>query len=603
MAKVFISYRREDSAGWTGRIADHLSQVLGADQVFIDVDDIEPGDDFSEVLRNRLRRIEVLIAVIGPRWLDATDADGNRRLANEGDYLRSEIAAGLAADDVRVVPVLVGGAEMPPADQLPPDLAALSLRQAVEVSQTRFRGDMERLTVAIQGEPPPPSFIDRVGSAMRSPLAWLFVLALVAAVVVGWLVLGGDEQADPDDPRVPGVVDFTEVQAVQIMNDLGIEVSIETEESEQEAGVVIGQDPVAGERATVVELVVSLGPPPPDMPNVVGLVSADAVAQLEGAGIVSTLEESGSDEDRGIVFGQFPEPGVETGSAVLFVSSGRELPVIPDVTGEAIADARARMPAEVTVSEREEESPSSAGTVVDQTPRGGERSDVVELVVSVGPGLPVVPLVVGLEQAAAEAELAGAGIGATVVDQAAPQPAGIVVAQDPGEGERAAELTMTISSGPTIDHYAGTWVNIDAETRGMTRLVIATDGGGATINGFGSCSPSDCDWGEVDATFDDDRLVGIYEFAFKTTTLRAELAGELLVVERFDAYAEGDSRSDKITTDFFRAERSAVTTTGLLEVVVLDPELTTSLLEVRPELTSDLTRIDPDGIVDFVPTP
>jgi hypothetical protein len=94
-SKVFISYRRDDSAGHAGRVHDRLEREFGADLLFMDVDTIPLGANFIKVLRDGVAKCDVLLALIGPNWLDARDEKGNRRLDNPEDFLRIEIATAL----------------------------------------------------------------------------------------------------------------------------------------------------------------------------------------------------------------------------------------------------------------------------------------------------------------------------------------------------------------------------------------------------------------------------------------------------------------------------------------------------------------------------
>jgi len=149
MARVFISYRRQDSAGHAGRLYDRLAQHFGADQLFIDVDTIEPGVDFVEVIQSAVGACDVLLAIIGKRWLTSADATGQRRLDNPQDFVRLEIEAALERG-IRVVPVLVQGAAMPRADELPEGLSRLARRNAFEVSDHRFRFDSEQLIATLE---------------------------------------------------------------------------------------------------------------------------------------------------------------------------------------------------------------------------------------------------------------------------------------------------------------------------------------------------------------------------------------------------------------------------------------------------------------------
>lgn len=144
MAKIFINYRRDDSAGYAGRLYDRLTAHFGPDHVFMDIDQIEPGEDFVEVIQEKLKAVQVAVALIGKQWLDITDAAGQRRLDNPEDWVRLEIEA-LLARKIRVIPLLVGGANAPNSSRLPGSLVALARRQAHEVSDRRFHDDVNKL--------------------------------------------------------------------------------------------------------------------------------------------------------------------------------------------------------------------------------------------------------------------------------------------------------------------------------------------------------------------------------------------------------------------------------------------------------------------------
>jgi len=123
---------------------DRLAEHFGEGQVFKDVDSIELGDDFVEVITTAVGSCDVLLALIGDRWLSITDEDGRRRLDSPDDFVRLEIEAALARK-VRVIPILVEGATMPRADELPPTLVELVRRQALELSPSRFAVDTSQL--------------------------------------------------------------------------------------------------------------------------------------------------------------------------------------------------------------------------------------------------------------------------------------------------------------------------------------------------------------------------------------------------------------------------------------------------------------------------
>jgi len=148
MAGIFLSYRRDDSAGFAGRVADALETEFGAGSVFRDVDDIQPGEDFVQAIQSQLREVGAVLVMIGPSWLKA-GADGLRRLDDPEDFVRREIQAALGSDKP-LIPLLVGGAKMPTATELPPALAALGRRQAVVLSDASWRGDMTQLITSLR---------------------------------------------------------------------------------------------------------------------------------------------------------------------------------------------------------------------------------------------------------------------------------------------------------------------------------------------------------------------------------------------------------------------------------------------------------------------
>ena len=179
MQGIFISYRRQDSQSAAGRLADDLKKNLAGVSVFRDVETIQPGMDFVDVINHALQSCGVLLAVIGPRWLTSVDSAGQRRLDNPDDFTRLEIATALKRGDVRVIPVLVEGAQMPEPSDLPEDLRALARRNALELTDNRWNFDVSRLVATVRqalGVPAPTS-------VTRGP-RWRWPAAAIGTLVV-----------------------------------------------------------------------------------------------------------------------------------------------------------------------------------------------------------------------------------------------------------------------------------------------------------------------------------------------------------------------------------------------------------------------------------
>jgi TIR domain len=147
---VFISYRRDDSVAWAGRLRDTLGRFCYPERIFRDLEGIPPGKDFVDAIDEALTLVDISIVLIGPRWLNAAHDSGGRRLDDPDDWVRVEIARALERDDVLVVPALVGGACMPAAEELPDPLQPLARRNAIEISDSRWDYDVGRLMDAMR---------------------------------------------------------------------------------------------------------------------------------------------------------------------------------------------------------------------------------------------------------------------------------------------------------------------------------------------------------------------------------------------------------------------------------------------------------------------
>src|SRR5262245_11927044 len=150
VAKVFICYRRDDSAGHAGRVHDRLEREFGRDLLFMDVDAIPLGADFTKILREEVAKCDVLLAVIGPNWLNVRDEQGNRRLDETDDFVRIEIATALQRDSP-VIPIVLDCASNPKAEQLPNDLEELTHRNGLDVRHASFHSDVDKLIRGLKG--------------------------------------------------------------------------------------------------------------------------------------------------------------------------------------------------------------------------------------------------------------------------------------------------------------------------------------------------------------------------------------------------------------------------------------------------------------------
>lgn len=209
MAKIFVSYRQEDTSSEAGRITDWLDRHFGQDKVFRDITALKPGADYPRIIKQEIASIDALIAVIGPGWIDAKDKFGNRRLDDPADWVRLEIANALPRG-ILVIPVLVKGAAMPHEDQLPEDLRQLHTFTALPITERHWHAGIAELIDALDGvvapqpapppPPPPPVLADS---------AWtvLGVLAGAAMLLSGVFIRGSNDETFLH-PRFGGPANF-----------------------------------------------------------------------------------------------------------------------------------------------------------------------------------------------------------------------------------------------------------------------------------------------------------------------------------------------------------------------------------------------------------
>jgi formylglycine-generating enzyme required for sulfatase activity len=212
--KVFISYRHDDSAGHAGRVHDRLVQSFGRDLLFMDVDAIPLGVDFIKVLREEVAKCDVLLAVIGTHWLNASDEEGKRRLDSTSDFVRIEIATALQRG-IPVIPILLDGAKIPKVQQLPKDLEGLAARNGLDVRHASFHQDMDKLIAGLKDA----SIQDETTNALSRPTSraltsrvtgtqWALI-SLVGVIGLAGLAAALNVKRQTEQSRQPPVVQMS----------------------------------------------------------------------------------------------------------------------------------------------------------------------------------------------------------------------------------------------------------------------------------------------------------------------------------------------------------------------------------------------------------
>lgn len=408
------------------------------------------------------------------------------------------------------------------------------------------------------------SFIMRLGVAAKDTKWLVAAVTVVAAFLVILVSL--------EDPKIPDVRGTLNDNATVLLDQIGIHVrGAESVLSDRPSGEIVDQDPAPGQRGDNVVLTISRGPDLPELADVITLDEVDARRVLVAMGVtIETEFVEGS--PRGSVVRMIPGPLERSIKVLLMIADGDELPKIGDWVGSRIDEAQESiegMGIEVVVEQREDSKPR--GEVLEQMPEPGRSTSVAVLVVSAGPGLPVIPDVVNEQVDAAEIGLVELGISVTITEEPSDDaPASMVIQQDPAVGARADSVSLIVSSGPRKSSFVGEWLNVDPDTLGMTRMVISNEDALA-LQVFLECQPEDCDWGSTSASLVDAVLSGTYTFDFKTADLRIERAGPFLLVEVANGYSEDDAEPDQ-TDVYVLAQREGVEITSEeLAVIVESP--------------------------------
>lgn len=204
---IFISYRREDTRGDSGRLDDNLRARYGNDQVFRDIHDSPPGVSFPQHLENSISACRVVLVVIGSRWLESLHA----RLEQPDDWVRREVKTALSTEGVAVIPVLMNTDVMPQPNELPEDIRAISTITAQQLSDSRWDDDMQRLITVLdplmwpqllshRGDRAPTNWTRKMQLAVA---CWMLLLAVVALVNLSGWIFSGAFANDLNESLVP----------------------------------------------------------------------------------------------------------------------------------------------------------------------------------------------------------------------------------------------------------------------------------------------------------------------------------------------------------------------------------------------------------------
>jgi len=342
LRSIFISYRRNDTEGEAGRLFDDLVSQFGENSVFMDVAAIEAGRDFRKVIDESVSNCGVLLAIIGKNWVDAKGDTGQRRLDDPTDFVRLETASALRRD-IPVIPVLVRGAKMPRAEDLPDDLHDLAYRNCVELTHARWSSDLELLVNALRRQlkiektGPLTPVADPAGWAAASPSAvdadpqraitvapsasaspdrkkpFPFLVAAVICVVA--LALGAYFFANRQ-VTVPDLRGDTIALATSKLQASRLKVGQTTirQDSTVDPNLVLSQYPPSDERVksgTAVDLVVSGATAQVEVPAITGQTLDNALHTLAEHQLVvgDVQRQARAGVVRDTILQQFPQAG------------------------------------------------------------------------------------------------------------------------------------------------------------------------------------------------------------------------------------------------------------------------------------------------------
>lgn len=541
MRAIFVSYRRDDSEGEAGRLFDDLVQAFGEASIFMDVAGIEAGRDFRKAIDESVTNCGVLLALIGKRWVDARNEAGLRRLDDPYDFVRLETASALKRD-IPVIPVLVGGATMPRADQLPEDLKELVFRNAVELTHARWNSDLQLLIKALRphvggsanvpiaqrqaaaGTAAVSTATAPVGSAASSPgleaapAARKRPIRLIVGGLAAVLAIGAVAayMMMPKQVTVPDLIGSTLPNAAAKLQALQLAVGQTTpkDDATKDPNTVLSQSPSANstvKRGTSVNLVISQKPQSSatvEVPSLLGK-SLDAATQaLEDRQLTlgNIAPDSGSDKPKDTVLDQFPRSGqkAQLGARVdLKVATGKTTterpptshPLVtqpPATTAQSPASPQTQATVEIpslvgksldAAKQALEDRQLTLGNVATDTGSEKSKDTVLEQFPSAGQKAQLgakVDLKVAAAQPAAERSSA---------PQTAPP-------QNSPSGQQLG------SSAPPIfaDRLVGVWTNLTPRPDSIKRIEFARVGRNLDAHLWYTCPSGDCDVGRCPVT-------------------------------------------------------------------------------------------------------
>ena len=471
--RIFISYRRSEADFPAGWLYDHLVAQFGRDQVFKDVDSIEPGEDFAEVIADAVGSCDVLLVLIGDRWLTISDEDGKRRLDDPSDLIRLEIEAALARH-VRVIPILVGRTGMPPAEQLPASLVRLARRQALELSPSRFKSDMARLLRALdktlveeqvrRGVEEPPN--GRVDAGGAGELAGTVTVEDEAGELAGAVTVE-DEAGPPVTLRAPVPVDEPAGGSTSAGRGPVDPAPARQWRGRWSVRALRARPRSLGKLAAVllvaIALVVAIDliarrQALAEVPDLAGSTTQSATERLKRSKLPFEVRSRPDTASEGTVLETEPPAGTTLARGevvVVYVSSGPSGVAVPPVSGKQEDEAKRLLRAagftvkEVPVPDADEED----GVVIGTDPPAGSlqpKGSTVKLRVSAR-GKPV-PDLSDDPVATAERALKELGLRSKIQrDWSATVPADRVIRTSPPAGQLVAsggEVVLVVSGGP-----------------------------------------------------------------------------------------------------------------------------------------------------------